>query len=249
MTHRYIRVGVLRLIVVMAIGAIGTVGFTSNVRAAGSAPISTARAATSSAVSAVSALDAASWTDASLGNIDPRVFSLALHAAATAVARGDVTSPATLTVIDFSRPSTTRRLWVYDLRSHELVLEDLVSHGRGSGRTLPTMFSNDPGSNQSSLGLFRTAEAYVGKNGYSLRLDGLEPAINGRARERAIVMHGAPYVNAATAQAQGYLGRSQGCPAVRPEISRALIDTVKGGGLLFAYYPDSAWLNTSAYLN
>ena len=62
-------------------------------------------------------------------------------------------------------------------------------------------------------------------------------------------MHGAPYVNAATARAQGYLGRSQGCPAVRPEISRALIDTVKGGGLLFAYYPDPAWLNTSAYLN
>src|SRR5262249_26020375 len=112
-----------------------------------------------------------------------------------------------------------------------------------------TEFSNNAESNMTSLGLFRTAEAYVGHNGYSLRLDGLERGVNDRARERAIVIHGAPYVNAVTARANGYLGRSLGCPAVRPEIARKLIDAVKGGGLVFAYYPDRNWLKTSDFLN
>lgn len=162
--------------------------------------------------------------------------------------RGDA-DPGTLTVIDFSRPSTSKRLWVYDLRSRELLFEEHVAHGRNSGHDLPTMFSNVPESNKSSLGLFRAAEGYIGKHGYSLRLDGLEPGVNDRARERAIVVHGADYVNATTARAQGRLGRSLGCPAVRPAIARELIDAVKEGGLIFAYYPDPAWLNQSKYLN
>ena len=181
------------------------------------------------------AWSAANWDAASLGDIDRHVFSAALERAAEAVDRGEAADPGTLTVIDFSRPSTEKRMWVYDLRSRALLFEELVSHGRGSGRTMATSFSNDPESNKTSLGLFRTGEAYVGKNGYSLRLDGLEPGVNDRARDRAIVIHGAPYVSAATARANGYLGRSLGCPAVRPEIAHALIDTVKGGGLLFAY--------------
>jgi hypothetical protein len=176
-------------------------------------------------------------------------MSLALEAAAHAVARGDAADPRTLTVIDFSRPSTEKRLWVFDLRSHELLFHEYVAHGRGSGANLATMFSNVPESNQSSLGLFRTGEAYIGKHGLSLRLDGLERGINDRARERAIVIHGADYVNASTAQAQGRLGRSLGCPAVRPEIAASLIGAVKGGGLLFAYYPEQSWLEGSSYLN
>jgi len=189
------------------------------------------------------------WAGAELGDINPKVFALALEAAASAVERGDAARPETLTVIDYSRPSTERRLWVYDLRTHALLFDELVSHGRGSGRTNATTFSNDPSSNKTSLGLFRTAETYTGHNGYSLRLDGLEPGVNDRARERAIVVHGAPYVNAATAKANGYLGRSLGCPAVRPAIARDLIDAIKGGNLLFAYYPDPAWLKSSALLN
>jgi len=201
-----------------------------------------------SADAASSGLTAAEWANISLGSIDPRVFALALEAASSAVSHGQA-APATLTVIDYSRPSTEPRMWVYDLRAHALLFQELVSHGRGSGGTMATMFSNEPESNKTSLGLFRTSETYVGQNGYSLRLDGLERGVNDRARERAIVMHGAPYVNAATAKANGYLGRSLGCPAVRPEIARKLIDTVKGGGLLFAYYPDQTWLKSSGFLN
>lgn len=196
-----------------------------------------------------SAFDSARWTDVEVGSVDPDVLSLALQAASAAVERGDAKNPATLTVIDFSRPSTVERMWVYDLATRELLFKELVSHGRGSGRTDATKFSNVPESNQSSLGLYRAAETYVGKHGYSLRLDGLERGVNDRARERAIVMHGADYVNGAAARAQGYLGRSLGCPAVRPEVTRELIEAVKDGGLLFAYYPDPAWLEASAYLN
>jgi hypothetical protein len=163
------------------------------------------------------------------------VFATALDAAADAVARGQAGLPATLTIIDFTRPSTEKRLWVYDLQTHALLFDEWVSHGRGSGKEMATSFSNVPESNKSSLGLFRTAEAYVGHNGYSLRLDGLDAGVNDRARERAIVIHGAPYVNPAAARAQGFLGRSLGCPAVRPAVARALIDAVKNGGLLYAY--------------
>jgi hypothetical protein len=192
--------------------------------------------------------DAASWSNVDLGRIDPKVFSIALEAASAAVARGDA-DPATLTIIDFSQPSTSKRLWVYDLRSRRLLFEEAVAHGRKSGHNRTTTFSNEPGSFQSSLGLFRTAESYTGKHGYSLRLDGLEPGVNDRARERAIVVHGAEYVNLGVARQQGRLGRSLGCPAVRPEVSRPLINAIKDGGLLFAYYPHAEYLATSTYLN
>jgi hypothetical protein len=181
------------------------------------------------------ALSRDAWSGVALGGLDARVFALALESATSAVERGDAELPSTLTVIDYSKPSTEPRLWVFDVRTHALLFHELVSHGRGSGKTLATSFSNDAESNMTSLGLFRTAEAYVGHNGYSLRLDGLEKGINDHARERAIVIHGAPYVNAATAKANGYLGRSLGCPAVRPAIAQQLIDAVKGGGLVFAY--------------
>ena len=200
------------------------------------------------APAAVSAFDVTAWAASALGSVDRDVFALALESAENAVARGQAVT-STLTVIDFSRPSTSRRMWVYDLRSRALLFEEHVAHGRNSGHDLPTQFSNQPESNKSSLGLFRAAEGYVGKHGYSLRLDGLERGVNDLARARAIVIHGADYVNEKTAVAQGRLGRSLGCPAVRPEISRPLIDAIKEGGLVFAYYPDPAWLTTSTYLN
>ena len=156
--------------------------------------------------------------------------------------------PSTLTVIDYSLPSTTRRLWVFDLGSHALLYRELVAHGQGSGGNLATHFSNDAETHASSLGLFVAKDTYVGKNGYSLRLDGLERGFNDHALARAIVMHGARYVSDAMMGALGRLGRSWGCPAVREGIVRELIDRVKGGNLVFAYYPDERWLKTSRYL-
>lgn len=183
-----------------------------------------------------------------LGGLSPNVFEMAMGAASCAVRSGEVGQPDTLTVIDYSRPSTEKRLWVFDLRSRRLLYQELVAHGQGSGENMAVTFSNDTDSHRSSLGLFVTGDPYVGKNGYSLRLDGLEDGINDRARERGIVLHGAPYVSADFAQLHGRLGRSWGCPALREAVARNVIDRVKGGGLLFVYYPDPEWLESSKYL-
>jgi hypothetical protein len=189
------------------------------------------------------------WSEEAIGNIDDRVLALALGAGRCAATNGLAEDPRTLTIIDYSKPSTEPRLWVLDLETRSLLYEELVAHGQGSGDNLATRFSNNPDSHQTSLGLFVTETTYVGRNGYSLRLEGLEPGFNDRARERAIVMHGAPYVNNDISKSLGRLGRSHGCPAVRDGIARELIDRVKGGGLVFAYYPDSDWLENSKFLS
>jgi hypothetical protein len=188
------------------------------------------------------------WARESLGAIDPHVFDLALGAARCAVRSGAIDEPATLTVIDYSKPSSEKRLWVFDLRSRELLYEELVAHGQGSGDNLAKVFSNEPETHASSLGLFLTEDTYVGKNGYSLRLKGLDEGFNNRARERAIVMHGAPYVSEEFVKQNGRLGRSWGCPALREGVARQVIDRVRGNGILFAYYPNREWLDASKYL-
>ena len=195
------------------------------------------------------AFNAEAWNVVDRGAIDPTVFELALGAAACAVKSGAIIDPSTLTVIDYSRPSTARRLWVFDMHTRALLYEELVAHGKNSGDNMATRFSNELDSHQSSLGLYLTEDTYVGKNGYSLRLRGLDEGFNDRASERAIVMHGAPYVNDDIARTMGRLGRSWGCPALREGVARVIIDRVKETGLLFAYYPDSAWLKSSKYLN
>jgi len=201
------------------------------------------------APASAAAFTASTWSAPAIGTLDRRIFELALRAASCAVSARAVAPPATLAVIDYSKPSTAKRLWVFDLRTHALLYEELVAHGQGTGDDLARVFSNEPDSHRSSLGLFATDQTYVGKNGYSLRLDGLERGINDRARERAIVMHGAPYVSEAFIKAQGRLGRSFGCPAIRQGVAREVLDRIRGNGLLFAYYPDPSWLRSSKFLN
>lgn len=181
--------------------------------------------------------------------VSPAVLSLATAAVTCAVNSGDIAAPPSLTLIDYSRPSTEPRLWVFDLHTGQLRFRELVAHGQGSGENLATHFSDDSNSHQSSLGLFITGETYVGNNGYSLRLDGMEPGFNSKARERAIVMHGAPYVDPTVAATQGRLGRSWGCPALREAVARDVINFVRGGGVVFSYYPDDRWLETSRFLH
>jgi hypothetical protein len=204
--------------------------------------------APAAAIASASAFAFAAWEERDLGAIDPKVLQLALGAAQCAVRSGAVKDPATLTVIDYSKPSTQNRLWVYDLRARQLLFEELVAHGQGSGANFATTFSNEPDTHRTSIGLFVTDDTYVGRNGYSLRLDGLDRGFNDRARARAIVMHGAPYVSTSFVKAQGRLGRSWGCPALSDAVARNVIDTVKGGSLVFSYYPDDRWLKSSRYL-
>ena len=167
----------------------------------------------------------------------------ALHAALTSWeslrARGEVHSPL-LSVIDDGLPSTEPRLWVFDLDAQRVLFHELVAHGRNSGWNLTESFSNDEGTYMSSLGAFVTGATYDGKNGYSLRLRGTEPNLNDHAEARAIVMHGAPYVDEAIALKQGRLGRSLGCPAVRTAIALELIDEIRDGSVLYAWHPSIA---------
>jgi len=188
------------------------------------------------------------WAPASLGSIDAGVLKLAITAATCAIRSGIVSDVRTLSVIDYSRPSNEERFWVFDLETHRLLYQELVAHGQGSGELLAKTFSNDPGTHASSLGLFATGGTYVGHNGYSLRLNGLDRGFNDRALERAIVLHGAPYVSPTFVTTRGRLGLSWGCPALREGIVREVNDRLKGSGLLFAYYPDAEWLRLSRYL-
>ena len=179
--------------------------------------------------------------------LDPALLATGLRAASCVQATIPVAQSQLLTIIDYSKPSTIPRLWVIDRATGRVLFTELVAHGRGSGENLATRFSNEDGSLQSSLGMFLTGDTYVGSNGYSLRLRGLEPGFNDHAWDRAIVMHGAAYVRSGM-EAQGRLGRSWGCPALSLSSARTVIDTIKGGSLIFAYYPDSQWLQQSRFL-
>ena len=181
--------------------------------------------------------------------LDIEVLELALKAMRCAQ-RGGIAPDATkLAVIDYSLSSSRERLWLFDLDAGELLMHEAVAHGKNSGGDMTTSFSNVEGSLQTSLGLFVTGATYQGGNGYSLRMEGLEPGFNDQAMSRAIVMHGAPYVDLAMAKANGRLGRSWGCPAVRDEIAAEMIDQLKNGQFIFSYYPDDAWKTRSALLH
>lgn len=150
-----------------------------------------------------------------------------------------------LTIVDFSFSSTKERMWVIDMENKKVVLQTLVSHGMNSGKEFATSFSNQNESFKSSLGFFITGETYTGKHGISLKLDGQEYGLNDKARERAVVVHGADYVSKKLANRQGYIGRSQGCPAVAPEVAPTLIQTIKNKSVLFIYHPTRMNVNKS----
>ncbi|WP_112480031.1 murein L,D-transpeptidase catalytic domain family protein [Vibrio variabilis] len=143
-------------------------------------------------------------------------------------------SKSLLTIIDYSKPSTEKRFFVIDMDKKSLVFNTYVSHGVNSGKKTATKFSNIINSRKTSLGTFLTDSTYYGSNGYSLRLDGLTKGVNDNARERYIVVHGADYANESFLKQNGYLGRSWGCPALPEHLSRQIIDTIKGGSVIYA---------------
>ncbi len=153
-----------------------------------------------------------------------------------------------LTLIDFSRPSTVKRLFVFDMKQRKMLFSSVVSHGRNSGGNYATSFSNEYGSYKSSLGFYLTESTYQGRNGYSLILNGLEKGINDRARDRAIVMHGASYANPSVVNKDGRLGRSFGCPAVPQALCRPIIDAIKGGSVMYIYAVTPDYLAHSSVL-
>lgn len=176
------------------------------------------------------------------------ILKLALQAYACGEAEGAFEQPY-LTIIDYSMPSAARRLWVVDVRTRRVLFHELVAHGRNSGDAMASEFSNIPGSYQTSIGLYRTEDVYLGQHGGSLRLTGLEPGYNDLAWERAIVIHGASYVSTDHIAEYGRLGRSLGCPALPYGVHQRIIERIQGGSAVFAYYPDRDWLRNSRYLH
>lgn len=160
-----------------------------------------------------------------------------------------INRPEVITIIDFSLPSNQERLWVLDLVESKVLYHCLVSHGRNSGEVMAEKFSNKPGSYASSPGFYTTGETYFGKHGFSLRLNGIENGINDKARERAIVIHGADYVSSEFIEKNGRLGRSLGCPAVPEELSTEIIETIKDGTCLFVYAPTDSYLSESLVIS
>jgi len=182
--------------------------------------------------------------------LDRRVFDLGLRGFDRLAAAGRVSTDSILTIVDFSKPSLDRRMYVIDLRKRSLLFQTVVAHGRNSGKEFARQFSNQHKSHQSSLGFYITRNTYQGGNGYSLLLDGCEKGFNDNARSRAIVLHGADYAEETPGNTlRGYLGRSFGCPAVPMSIHKDIIDNIKLGNPLFIYYPDADYLRRSPLLN
>jgi L,D-transpeptidase-like protein len=196
-----------------------------------------------------------SWLDktthsilAHVDNIDPTVLKTSLIAYQKARQEG-LDDKEVLTIIDYSKPSTMRRLWVIDLKTDQLLFNTWVAHGRNSGEKNSTSFSNSPQSLKSSIGVYLTDEIYMGHNGYSLRIQGLEPGFNDNALKRDIVFHGAAYVGGDVVKNRGMLGRSWGCMAVALNTIKPLVNAIKDQTLVVAYYPDKKWLTHSLFLS
>jgi hypothetical protein len=153
-----------------------------------------------------------------------------------------------LTVVDYSLPSSQKRLYVLDVKSGKILFKTFVAHGKNSGLEYANAFSNEEESYKTSLGFFITHNTYNGSNGYSLKLKGCEKGINDKAAERAIVMHGAAYANEDFLQSNGYLGRSFGCPAVPEKMNKKIIDVIKNGSCLFLYHPTKKYISVSKIL-
>jgi hypothetical protein len=181
--------------------------------------------------------------------LDYEIFELAMKGFDKLTRDGILNKDSILTIVDFTRSSREKRLFVIDLKQKGLVYQSLVAHGKNSGGEFARSFSNSPQSNKSSLGFYVTRDTYNGSNGYSLKLDGCEKGVNDKAMDRAIVMHAADYANEEVARNQGFIGRSFGCPALPQKMNKKIIDKIKQGNCLFVYFPDSKYLNSSRILN
>lgn len=178
--------------------------------------------------------------------LNKNVLKLALTAYKKAAVKNNVKKPV-LTVIDYSMPSSKQRMWIFDLRHEKLLYNTYVAHGQNSGMTVPNHFSNQTSSKATSLGTYITRDTYMGSKGYSLNLQGLEKGFNDNAYNRRVVIHGAWYVEPDFIRKSGRAGRSWGCPSIAKTIATPVINLIKGGSVVFAYYPDHNYLSHTGY--
>ena len=181
--------------------------------------------------------------------ISEEILSLAILGFNKLNAQQRLSKDSILTIIDYSKSSKEKRFFVIDLKSKQLLFKSVVAHGKNTGGEYAKRFSNQLNSLQSSIGFYITEKTYQGNNGYSLKLEGVEYGFNDKAKQRAIVIHGAEYASEQMILRKGYLGRSFGCPSLPPRLNKKIIETIKEGNCVFAYYPDQKYLNASKLLN
>lgn len=210
------------------------------------APVQTVTSADKERFAAMGEMDGAALFHAM--QLDGVVGFLAFRQAVEGYNKIEQKSKPILTLIDYTKPSTEKRLFVFDMEKRKLLYSSYVSHGRNSGENYATSFSNQEGSYKSSLGFYLTGGTYQGKNGYSMILDGLEKGVNDKARERAIVMHGAAYANPSVIASAGRLGRSLGCPALPQTVTQPIINMIKGGSVLFIYANNQEYMAKTSIL-
>lgn len=198
-------------------------------------------------VSAVSIL----YSELNLGNLglSQDAFDYAVQGYEYLKQKNKLSNSDVLTIIDFTKPSSEKRLFVIDVDDHKLLFNTYVAHGQGTGEAYAKRFSNTPDSHQSSLGFYVTSETYIGGKGFSMRLSGQERGINDLAESRSIVMHGAPYVSEGFIRSRGFLGRSFGCPALPESLTKPIIQQIKNGSCLFIYANDNSYLKNSKIIN
>jgi hypothetical protein len=183
-----------------------------------------------------------------LSGLSRQAYDYALKGWEKLINQGRIVNSSVMAIVDFSQPSTQKRLYVLDMENYKVLFNTLVAHGRNSGKEMANSFSNRPSSFKSSPGFYITGDTYNGENGYSLKLTGVEKGINDKALDRAIVMHGADYVNESWINTQGYIGRSLGCPAVPRKDAADIINTIKSGACLFIYAPTGQYVSHSSLL-
>lgn len=178
---------------------------------------------------------------AKANGLNPKALKAALNAYSWAYDHGKLGSNKnTLTVVDFSLPSNQKRLWVIDLTNDKVLMNTYTAQGKNSGLVYATHFSNRPGSDESSLGIYSTGGVFYGEHARAMHLNGLEQGVNSNASSRAVEVHSAAYVTPEFIKAHHRAGRSWGCFAVNPAVKDQLIDYTKGGSALFAYAPQEA---------
>jgi L,D-transpeptidase catalytic domain len=217
------------------------------------APVVSSKLIITPAASKIFTLEAASdcyttWNLTAAG-LSKQAFDYAIKGYQQLLGKNKLQKTNVITIVDYSLPSTQKRLYVLDMADGKILFHSLAAHGRNSGLLYADNFSNKSSSLKTSLGFFITGNTYFGNNGYSLKLNGCEKSINDNAMQRAIVIHGADYVTENFIQQNGYLGRSHGCPAVPENISKKLIDVIKNGSCVFLYHPEKNYTAHSKILN
>jgi len=181
--------------------------------------------------------------------LDQKAFEYAWRGYHNLLKKGMIQKRSMLSICDFSQSSRTKRMYVIDVQHRKLLYRTYVAHGQNSGDEYATTFSNEPDSYKSSLGFYVTQRTYVGHNGLSLKLNGVDSGFNDMALKRQIVLHGSAYVSDRYMQDYGTLGTSLGCPALPAAVSGKIIRAVKDGSVLFIYHPTAQYLSHSTVIN